>query len=401
MAREATSTRGENRYSIRRREPVLSSTVAAMPEVSGRSAPSTSMVETSRLELDREHQVLRALAAGEALGVGRAGRIAFDRAGVGRGNRVPGDAGHMRLDRAVAGEGERFDLDHRLLADADEADVAVEHIGLDLQRRVARHDAHDLLAAGDDLADIGDDRRLHPAGDRSAKRQVVDQGRRLGELLARVLVAAAPRRRASARRPTGRSRPPSPNRGRSRRGRPTARRAAAPASRAGSAGIAGSRSRRSPPPWRPTCDFDQLGAHVDPLLQRRHQVLLGRDRPQEHVPFGGLLRPLGVERGERRRELPEVGRRAPGSRARAARGRCRRARRSKPAARRRGLWPLRARPAAARSRPGPRQAPPVRRSDPPPPPSGRARSERRPPPPSCHWSPGWRRPARSRAARSP
>ena len=57
--------------------------------------------------------------------------------------------------------------------------------------------------------------------------------------------------------------------------------------------------------------LDQPGAHVDPLLQRRHQVLLGLDRPQEHVPFGGLLRPLGVERGERRRELPEVGREHP------------------------------------------------------------------------------------------
>jgi hypothetical protein len=35
MAWEATSTSGENRYSSMRRVPVLSSTVAAMPEVSG------------------------------------------------------------------------------------------------------------------------------------------------------------------------------------------------------------------------------------------------------------------------------------------------------------------------------------------------------------------------------
>jgi hypothetical protein len=35
MAREATSTRGEKMYSMGRRAPVLSSTVAAMPDVNG------------------------------------------------------------------------------------------------------------------------------------------------------------------------------------------------------------------------------------------------------------------------------------------------------------------------------------------------------------------------------
>ncbi len=45
---------GEKRYSMRRREPVLSSTVAAMPEGSGRSTPSTAMVETSGFVNQRE-----------------------------------------------------------------------------------------------------------------------------------------------------------------------------------------------------------------------------------------------------------------------------------------------------------------------------------------------------------
>ncbi len=51
---------------------------------------------------------------------------------------------------------------------------------------------------------------------------------------------------------------------------------------------------------------DQLGAHVDPLLQRRNQVLLGRDGSLQHVALGGLLRLLGVERSNRRGKLAEV-----------------------------------------------------------------------------------------------
>ena len=60
------------------------------------------------------------------------------------------------------------------LADADEADVAVEHVGLDLELRVLRHDAHDLLPARHHLTDIGDDGRLHPSGDRRPQGQVLD-----------------------------------------------------------------------------------------------------------------------------------------------------------------------------------------------------------------------------------
>ncbi len=44
IARDATSTRGEKTYSMRRRAPVFSSTVAAMPEVSGSSTPATEIV---------------------------------------------------------------------------------------------------------------------------------------------------------------------------------------------------------------------------------------------------------------------------------------------------------------------------------------------------------------------
>ncbi len=53
--------------------------------------------------------------------------------------------------------------------------------------------------------------------------------------------------------------------------------------------------------------FDQLRAHVDALLEGGDQVLLGRDGLAELVPLGGLLRPLGGERGLGRGQLPEIG----------------------------------------------------------------------------------------------
>ncbi len=53
--------------------------------------------------------------------------------------------------------------------------------------------------------------------------------------------------------------------------------------------------------------FDQLRAHVDALLESRDEVLLGRDGLAQLVPLGGLLRPLGGERGLGRRQLPEIG----------------------------------------------------------------------------------------------
>ena len=51
--------------------------------------------------------------------------------------------------------------------------------------------------------------------------------------------------------------------------------------------------------------LDELRAHVDALLQRRDQVLLGRDGSLQRVALGRLLRLLGVERGDRRCELPQ------------------------------------------------------------------------------------------------
>ena len=57
----------------------------------------------------------------------------------------------------------------------------------------------------------------------------------------------------------------------------------------------------------PDLELDQRLAHVDSLLQRRHQILLRFDRLSEFVPLGLLLRALRFERREIRLELPEVG----------------------------------------------------------------------------------------------
>ena len=59
--------------------------------------------------------------------------------------------------------------------------------------------------------------------------------------------------------------------------------------------------------FAPAFIFDELGAHVDALLQGRDEVLLRRDGLPQLVAFGGLLRPLGVERGDVRRQLSEIG----------------------------------------------------------------------------------------------
>ena len=53
--------------------------------------------------------------------------------------------------------------------------------------------------------------------------------------------------------------------------------------------------------------FDQLGAHVDALLQGRDKVFLRRDGLPQFVAFGSLLPPLGVKRRDRRRQLSEIG----------------------------------------------------------------------------------------------
>ncbi len=53
--------------------------------------------------------------------------------------------------------------------------------------------------------------------------------------------------------------------------------------------------------------FDELGAHGDALLKGRDEVLLRLDRLPQFVGFGGLLRALGVECGDIRRQLSEIG----------------------------------------------------------------------------------------------
>ena len=53
--------------------------------------------------------------------------------------------------------------------------------------------------------------------------------------------------------------------------------------------------------------FDELGAHVDALLQGRDEVFLRRDGLAQFVGFGSFLSPFGVERGDGRGQLPEIG----------------------------------------------------------------------------------------------
>ena len=57
----------------------------------------------------------------------------------------------------------------------------------------------------------------------------------------------------------------------------------------------------------PDWNSSEFRAHIDALLQCRDEILLGRDRLQKHLALGGLLRSLRLERGDGRRELPEVG----------------------------------------------------------------------------------------------
>src|SRR6185312_3154534 len=48
-------------------------------------------------------------------------------------DRILGDAQHLAVQQAVAGEIEGVDLDLRLLSGVHEADVAIGHLGLDLE----------------------------------------------------------------------------------------------------------------------------------------------------------------------------------------------------------------------------------------------------------------------------
>ncbi len=147
--------------------------------------------------------------------------------------------------------------------------------------------------------------------------------------------------------------------------------------------------------------LDQLGAHVDALLQRRDQILLRRDGLRQHV---ALCEPSASSARRTKRPSPRAGPDPPPARAvraRAGSNRPPRARRSPETARRHGRGPPRAPRAAARSRPRrrrDRREPPWRR---PPRRTGRARPERRRPSPRCRFRHEWRRPGPSRPVRSP
>ena len=64
-APDVTSTSGENRYSRMRRLPVFTSTVTAIPGVRGAARPSISIDGEFGRQRHWEHEILRALRAGE------------------------------------------------------------------------------------------------------------------------------------------------------------------------------------------------------------------------------------------------------------------------------------------------------------------------------------------------
>ena len=53
--------------------------------------------------------------------------------------------------------------------------------------------------------------------------------------------------------------------------------------------------------------IDELGTHVDAVLQGRDEVFLRCDDLAQFRAFGGFLPPLGVERGDARGQLSEIG----------------------------------------------------------------------------------------------
>ena len=73
------------------------------------------------------------------------------------------------MDKPVAGEVEGVDLDLDVLADMDEADVAVRHHRFDLEMAVGRHHDKQRLRRRDDAADGVHRKLLHGAVDRGGQ----------------------------------------------------------------------------------------------------------------------------------------------------------------------------------------------------------------------------------------
>ena len=156
------------------------------------------------------------------------------------------------------------------------------------------HDAHDLLAARDHLADVGDDRRLHAARDRRSQRQVIELGLSLGEALLDVfrpplgvLQFLGVLRDEVLNRLVGIAGDDLEPRGEGSQILLLLRLLGDLILQ----GFGGVDDRG----LRARLHFDELRAHVDALLQGRDEVLLRRDRLPQFVAFGGLLRSLGVE----------------------------------------------------------------------------------------------------------
>ena len=101
--------------------------------------------------------------------VGGGGGVGERALGLFLGDSARGDLDDLAVQHAEAGEGEGVDLDHRRLAELDEADVEIGDERLDLKLAAVRRDRGELLAGGDDLADRGHRRLLHDAVDRRVK----------------------------------------------------------------------------------------------------------------------------------------------------------------------------------------------------------------------------------------
>ena len=95
--------------------------------------------------------------------VGRRRRVGERPFGVVLGDGGGGDIDHLAVQRAEASEREGVDLDHRVLAGLDEADIEVGHQHLDLKLAADRRQHDELLARGDDLAHRGDGYLLNDA----------------------------------------------------------------------------------------------------------------------------------------------------------------------------------------------------------------------------------------------
>ena len=117
--------------------------------------------------------------------VGRRGGVGEGAFGVLLGDRGGGDVDDLAVQRAEAGEREGVDLDHRVLAGLDEADIEIGDQRLDLKLAADRRQHDELLAGGDDLADRGDGHLLNDAVGWRVKPSASEARVRLGERLTR------------------------------------------------------------------------------------------------------------------------------------------------------------------------------------------------------------------------